>query len=582
MRTRSFLLSVLVSALLIAATALAGLRQVEPQPVSQASLRFDAARAMALTGELATRFPFRNDLHPDRERAARWIRGQFREIGLEPRTQTFSEVIQSRKVEGLENIYVMLPGASDEIVVVLAHYDIPLFVEQGAADDASGVAVVLELARIFSQEKPGRTLLLMATDSEEYGAMWGTIQFLRQFPQKEKIVAALTLDFLNMGEQEGIMLRNMGLQRGYAPPWLRDLAMASIRPETKPVESDTLFEWVERSVTIPPTEHGIFLAQGIPAVDLWGIPVDREAQAALYHTANDKIEHLSEAAMANYGRAAERLVRSLAELDAIPQQSGWYLGLAGGRYLAGWSVALIQLWLFLPLIVAVARGWQERRRLAALSRADLRERYGAVAKRLLGLWLPLLAGFALLKLLPEVGLMVKYELYPATQKDPVLDNPQWLPVLLVVATVLLGLWVIGRESDWLRGPESGWEERRLGLLTALLGLILVVWAFGAGFAAVSFLTLPAYLWLGIRPGARWRSVLLWVLSTAIFVTFILLFSLLYKIGVVWWYLLMGASYGLFSVKAVLGFLVGLALHMEALSLAWGEAEAAPVRQRVAV
>ena len=68
------------------------------------------------------------------------------------------------------NICLDLPGQQEALtpVIVGAHYDtVPGC--PGADDNATGIAVLLELARLFSAQPPRRPIRLVAFDLEEYG-----------------------------------------------------------------------------------------------------------------------------------------------------------------------------------------------------------------------------------------------------------------------------------------------------------------------------------------------------------------------------------------------------------------------------
>lgn len=65
-----------------------------------------------------------------------------------------------------ENIEAEIPGRSDEIVVVGAHYDSVLG-SPGANDNGSGVAAMLALARRFAHQGGERTLRFVAFVNEE-------------------------------------------------------------------------------------------------------------------------------------------------------------------------------------------------------------------------------------------------------------------------------------------------------------------------------------------------------------------------------------------------------------------------------
>jgi Zn-dependent M28 family amino/carboxypeptidase len=83
------------------------------------------------------------------------------------------------------NVVATLPGeqpeSRDRIYVVRAHYDSrvsdPLNATAdapGANDDASGVAAVLEMARVLSRQKWDATLVFMAVAGEEQGLFGST------------------------------------------------------------------------------------------------------------------------------------------------------------------------------------------------------------------------------------------------------------------------------------------------------------------------------------------------------------------------------------------------------------------------
>jgi len=87
------------------------------------------------------------------------------------------------------NVVARIPGRGRGTMLVGAHHDtkddIPGFV--GANDGASGVAVLLEIARVMPQRLPGRSLTLVFFDAEEapgdtpflIGGIRGSRQFVR-------------------------------------------------------------------------------------------------------------------------------------------------------------------------------------------------------------------------------------------------------------------------------------------------------------------------------------------------------------------------------------------------------------------
>ena len=134
--------------------------------------------------------------HPEAlEAAAREIEGQLVELRYAPSTQRFP-------VHGLEarNIEVEIAGASaaGDIVLLGAHYD-SVWGAPGANDNGSGVAALLELARLLRDAKPERTLRLVWFVNEEppyfQGPDMGSRRYARRSRERgERIVARVSLE----------------------------------------------------------------------------------------------------------------------------------------------------------------------------------------------------------------------------------------------------------------------------------------------------------------------------------------------------------------------------------------------------
>lgn len=107
--------------------------------------------------------------------------------------------------ERVKNLEVEILG-SDEIVVVGAHYD-SVFNCPGANDNASGVAALLELARMFKDARAKRTLRFVAFVNEELpffasGEMGSQHYAARSRQQSEKITAMLSLETIGYYSDE--------------------------------------------------------------------------------------------------------------------------------------------------------------------------------------------------------------------------------------------------------------------------------------------------------------------------------------------------------------------------------------------
>ncbi len=94
--------------------------------------------------------------------------------------QDFTHKINEKKLE-LTNIIAIFGPETKKKIMLCAHWDTRPFAEKdpdpkkrnfpiiGANDGASGVAVLLELARVFHKEKPPFRIIIVLFDGEDYG-----------------------------------------------------------------------------------------------------------------------------------------------------------------------------------------------------------------------------------------------------------------------------------------------------------------------------------------------------------------------------------------------------------------------------
>lgn len=162
---------------------------------------------------LAGRIGERNTLHDAALRAAEgYIGDQLRASGFTVRREPFHA--DGREVANLEAV---LPGAdnSDEIVVLGAHYD-SVQGSPGANDNGTGVAALLEIARLLAAGSYSRTLRFVAFVNEEppyfQTELMGSRVYARGLASRgEKVVAMLSLETLGWyDEAEG--------SQAYPPP----------------------------------------------------------------------------------------------------------------------------------------------------------------------------------------------------------------------------------------------------------------------------------------------------------------------------------------------------------------------------
>ena len=140
---------------------------------------------------------------PDaRERARVLVEDAWRDVGFAPHRLPFT-------VGGVSgaNLEVVIPGrkSPEEIVVVGAHYD-TVAGSPGADDNASGVAVLLELSRRLAEARLDRTLRLIAFDLEEppayrTPAMGSVVEAQACRTRADNVVFMLALDGLGFYDE---------------------------------------------------------------------------------------------------------------------------------------------------------------------------------------------------------------------------------------------------------------------------------------------------------------------------------------------------------------------------------------------
>ena len=146
--------------------------------------------------------------------AGDYIRDHFKKLGLKPLFENenfFQEIPGKSDKDGNKqivgrNVAGWIPGSdpklADEFVIISAHYD-HLGVRngkvyRGADDNASGVSMMLEVARHFAsiKNKPRRSVVFVGFDLEER-LLWGSRWFAAHSPWPlEKVKLFITADMI--------------------------------------------------------------------------------------------------------------------------------------------------------------------------------------------------------------------------------------------------------------------------------------------------------------------------------------------------------------------------------------------------
>jgi aminopeptidase YwaD len=204
------------------------------------------------------------------------------------------------------------PVLKNEIVVVGAHYDHIGFggggtkvapakqdrVHNGANDNASSVAAVLELARFIKDNPLRRTVVFAAFSAEEMGSL-GANYFVDNLGEDaSKCVAMVNLEMV--GKNDKAMYAMSSSSSTAFPPILDSAA----------VHNGITLTHSQRAV---PSDHSPFLNKGIPAIIVFG------GFSEDYHTPLDDANKISYSAVRAAYNLTKEFVFNLDLLDKKPE-----------------------------------------------------------------------------------------------------------------------------------------------------------------------------------------------------------------------------------------------------------------------
>ncbi len=216
------------------------------------------------------------------------------------------------------NVLAILPGSDPqlghELVVVGAHYDHLGFggpgsnslapevraVHNGADDNASGVAALLEIARQLAAKPPKRSVLFVAFGAEEMGLL-GSSYLIQNFPlPKDWVVAMVNLDMVGR-PKKGPSLTLGGY--GTAQEWAELIPRLNRKHRLKLTTSAGGYG---------ASDHSSFYSAGIPVLFFFtGAHED-------YHKPSDDAEKLNYPGFAKVVQFATDTVRAVANLPQRP------------------------------------------------------------------------------------------------------------------------------------------------------------------------------------------------------------------------------------------------------------------------
>jgi Zn-dependent M28 family amino/carboxypeptidase len=292
--------------------------------------------------------------------ARRWLGAEFAGLTrlpgsrLAPFEDRFTAEVAPRIPRPVElvNVGALLPGVdasrAREVIVLTGHYDSragdvmdAAADAPGAVDDGSGVAMVLELARVLAREKPAVSVLLVAVAGEEQG-LTGSAHLARRLKDEgRQVLAMVSIDIAgNIAGQDGVrddvaarlfsegvsglesdaqkrLREALGAENdGAAREWARYVKRVA---ETY-VENLDLWVMLRRDRIARGSDHTSFSREGFPAIRLSEAHehYDRQHQAVRVENGRAYGDDLAHFDAAYAAKLARGLTAAVAQLAAAP------------------------------------------------------------------------------------------------------------------------------------------------------------------------------------------------------------------------------------------------------------------------
>ncbi len=246
-----------------------------------------------------------------------------------------SKVVLKRDNVDSENVVGMLPGSDrklkDQYVILSAHLDHLGTgravngdnIYNGAMDDASGIATILEVARILKTTgvKPKRSIIFLAVTAEEKGELGSRYFAAHPTVPESALVADINLDmFLPLYPLKFIEVQGLGESTlgDTVRAAAKDLGV-QVQPDNEP----------EQNRFIRSDQYS-FIRRGVPSLAFKfgyepGSPEEKIRRTwvrDIYHRpADDLNQPVDKAAAALFNRVILNLVTRIADASAKPQ---WY------------------------------------------------------------------------------------------------------------------------------------------------------------------------------------------------------------------------------------------------------------------
>jgi aminopeptidase YwaD len=275
---------------------------------------------------------------PGNDSAAAYIARRFESLGLTPLfSSAGSAVCQTARCDGrflqpfvarsvaaahaglpaamsTQNVAAMVRGTDsilkDEYVILGAHFDhlgrttmgaldpdAKDAIRNGADDNASGTAAVIELARLLRRTPPKRSVIFVTFSGEELGLL-GSQHFVEQLPVPiERVRAMLNFDMVGRLRDDRLIIYGVA-------------TASELREIIDQANAVTPLAVTATGDGFGASDHSSFYAKNIPVLHFFTNVHDD------YHRASDDAERVNAAGIGRVVSLAERITRDIADRPA--------------------------------------------------------------------------------------------------------------------------------------------------------------------------------------------------------------------------------------------------------------------------
>ncbi|PZX58275.1 peptidase M28-like protein [Algoriphagus ratkowskyi] len=255
--------------------------------------------------------------------ARSFILNEFKSIALDTQYPDFQQKFtfenrrENKTYENAVNIVGFVAGSeSSKLIVITAHYDHVGVgrpntegdtIYNGADDNASGTAAVIELAKYFKKNRPQHSMIFAALDGEEMG-LQGAKALVKDFPfPLEQIVLNINMDMISRNKNGELYASGT-----YYNPSLKTILEKATAGSTPKLlfghdEPNTGGDnWTQSS------DHGPFFTANVPHI-YFGVEDHPD-----YHKPSDSFQNIDQEFYVN---AVNLILKSILALDAeLPKE----------------------------------------------------------------------------------------------------------------------------------------------------------------------------------------------------------------------------------------------------------------------